>query len=173
MEQEIRLNSHGAKKHITEKVLPVLYNIMNTMKRYAKSWPETKLEDAQKTLEDHLDELRPLSAEYSAASGKMTLNAPTPHASTAVLRAAGQEESGTQAAIKNAQFKVTQATEMLRNVEKNYNEANDNLMSTNEKLSSVMQELAKIDANALTVTQILRVLKKVGLICSALFLPFL
>ena len=53
-------------------------------------------------------------------------------------------------------------------MENNYNEANNQLMATNERLSSVMQELAKIDANALTVTEILKVLKKVNLMCSAL-----
>jgi len=160
IEQEIKLNSSGAMQQVKEKVLPVLQSIMNTMNHYAQSWPEIKLEDAQKKLEEHLDKLRPLSSEYSAASGKMTLNAPTPHASTAASKAVGQGDSATHTAIKNAQFKVTQATEMLKDVEKNYNMANDQLMSTNENLSTVMQELAKHDANDLKMNEILVVLKK-------------
>jgi len=161
LNREIEMNMSSAPEETKTRVKPVLEELQSTLPKLRCSWPDLTVDHARKELSDLLDKMVPFGAEYKAASGNKALTSQTPHASTAAnAEASSGGESATQVAVKNAQFKVTQANEMLQHTEKKYNEANEELLASNAKLNEVLQELAKIDTNTMTTNEILKILKR-------------
>lgn len=158
---EIKMNMSSATAGTKSRVKPVLNKLKSTLAKQRSGWSAYTVVQARKEMSDMLNEMVPFGAEYKASVGNKAIQSQTPHASTAAnAEASSGKGSATQAGIKNAQFKVTQANEMLKHTEKNYDQVNEQLLASNDKLNSVMQEMARIDANTMSVNEILKVLKK-------------
>jgi len=161
---EIDMNMPSAAAGIKSRVTPVLNKLKSTLAKQRSEWSAYTVVRARKEMSDILDEMVPFGAEYKAAAGNKAIKSQTPHTSTAAAAGASSgKESATQAGIKNAQFKVTQANEMMKHAEKNYDNVNEQLLASNDKLNSVMEGLARIDSTTMSYNEILKVLKK-GLI---------
>jgi len=148
----------GASVDTKAKVRPFIKKLEDTLEALKTNWADFDLNAAENMMLDLQNETMQFQTTHKAALGNSSMVSQTPHASSAVT--SQTEEPGSRASIRNAQFKVTQATEMLEKSERQMEGANEQLLETNNKLNKVMQDLAKINASEMTVNEILQVLKK-------------